>query len=439
MATEKKRAATRRRRGAAAPQDTRTSRQGARRTAGAGELEKALSDYLRAHLEGRELTKGHAAKLARTLWKHNLDGVGFGAKETAGNVLPDKAVRVYARSKLPRAQLDERSLVPESLLGDAYYTDVVQVGALQPLHPAPRDTRRQDTRRQDTRRQETAVISTWLAKDLATLRAAHRDPLMAGVSVGPQIPDGDMAGTLGYFLHDDNGAIYILSNNHVLAASRLKGPAAASFPDLVDNGDDVFQPGTLDRSDAYVARLLAHGAAEDARVATLTDAVPLHAVLDPATQQAQPNRADVAIAAIETGVAPVTQDSGLFTLQQGQLAEPPAQHDPMWVTVAKVGRTTGSTIGTVVDVNANIWVPMRESADKTAHAFFVGQIGVVPLGWYPDFSAPGDSGSIVYDVRVGLPIGLLFAGGDGMAFVNPWSAVIGELQDPTRPNLRLWT
>jgi hypothetical protein len=189
-----------------------------------------------------------------------------------------------------------------------------------------------------------------------------------------------------------------------------------------------------------VVPLLEHGATEKEAIAALTDAVPLHAVLDPQSDEVKGNRADVALAKIDLGEATVDSDSGLYTLQQCQLTAPPLGEPPapLWATVAKVGRTTAATLGTVVDVNANIWVPMREKTGHTALAFFVNQIAVVPLGPYPTFSAAGDSGSIVYNVKSGTPVGLLFAGGDGTTFLNPWLAVVEELEKKTGKHLKLW-
>jgi len=98
--------------------------------------------------------------------------------------------------------------------------------------------------------------------------------------------------------------------------------------------------------------------------------------------------------------------------------------------VAKVGRTTGATMGLVVDTQAHLWIPYGAPTDYNRYAWFVDQIVVVPVGGAPTFSDSGDSGSLVFDVKTREIIGLLFAGSsNGETYVNPIGAVLAELSE----------
>jgi hypothetical protein len=144
-------------------------------------------------------------------------GVGFGVRETQGENLPSEfAVRVYVRSKLPRASLSADDIVPALVNGMP--TDVVAVG------------------------------------DLAAL-------VSCGCSVGHY---AITAGTAGCLVRRAGSAeVFVLSNNHVLANSSDRavgspggGPCAV--------GDAVLQPGPVD-----------HGLIPGDVVAELASWVPL--------------------------------------------------------------------------------------------------------------------------------------------------------------------
>ena len=57
-----------------------------------------------------------------------------------------------------------------------------------------------------------------------------------------------------------------------------------------------------------------------------------------------------------------------------------------------------------------------------SQAHFVNQFSI-PAGSVP-FSASGDSGSLVVATGSNNPVGLLFAGGDGLTIANPIDAVL---------------
>ena len=76
--------------------------------------------------------------------------------------------------------------------------------------------------------------------------------------------------------------------------------------------------------------------------------------------------------------------------------------------VQKNGRTTGFTTGRITDLSFDGFVGY-DSGD----AFFENQLLITP----GDFSAPGDSGSCIVDMKENV-IGLLFAGGATHTIAN---------------------
>lgn len=62
----------------------------------------------------------------RLLQNANLVGIGYGAKETAGKITGDLAVRVYVRRKIPLADLALDQKIPRFVAGIA--TDVIPIG-----------------------------------------------------------------------------------------------------------------------------------------------------------------------------------------------------------------------------------------------------------------------------------------------------------------------
>lgn len=93
------------------------------------------------------------------------------------------------------------------------------------------------------------------------------------------------------------------------------------------------------------------------------------------------------------------------------------------MVVGKTGRTTDLTQGTVRATS----VAVNVSFGAAGVAHFRDQFSVRSTGT-SDFSAGGDSGSIVWEWQAGLrPVGLLFAGGGGTTFCNRMSRVVSAL------------
>lgn len=221
-------------------------------------------------------------------------------------------------------------------------------------------------------------------------------PLLIGCSTGFLASGFIMAGTLGCFVRSgSSSALYILSNNHVLADENR-------YP----KGGFIIQRGGLDG-----------GSPTAERVARLTRFVRL----DPA----KTNFVDAAIAKLNATIkADPRKLRGIGTL---------AAHlrDDLQVgdVVHKVGRTTGVRHGRVTAFEM----------DGVAVEYDIGivsfddQIEIEGSGTR-SFSDAGDSGSLIVDAQM-RAAALLFAGGDhggsngkGLTYANPITAVLKALK-----------
>ena len=205
-------------------------------------------------------------------------------------------------------------------------------------------------------------------------RQKRNRPTSCGVSVGhPNIT----AGTLGCLVEKNNDT-YILSNNHVLADCNQ-----AAF------GDKIIQPGKADS-----------GSSPSEDIATLSDWKPLDFT-------GNPNDIDAAIAKLDD-VATVEQE----IIDIGSPLKITASA-ALYQSVRKHGRTTGHTVGVITDLSVDIWV----SYGVNGRAWFENQLGITGI-YGQMFSQGGDSGSLIVDAVTLNPVGLLFAGGNGITFAN---------------------
>jgi hypothetical protein len=215
-------------------------------------------------------------------------------------------------------------------------------------------------------------------------------------------------GTLGSLVHDGSNQ-YILSNNHVLA--KENEPDSDLLPDV--DGYEIIQPGLLDEG----ACSLSLGDDQNV-VALLTDYVE---IVFGRGRKRPDNRIDAAIAITDAnsvldrgeirGVGVLTGDPDLNPASQGD-------------KVQKSGRTTGHTFGEVMATDVTINVRYNSGTAR-----FVDQIEVVGL-CDTDFSAGGDSGSLIVTLRDGEPraaVGLLFAGGGASTFANTIENVLTDM------------
>ncbi|MFZ2061032.1 MAG: hypothetical protein WAU82_08465 [Candidatus Binatus sp.] len=205
---------------------------------------------------------------------------------------------------------------------------------------------------------------------------------------------GCYSGTLGSLVEDATDTQYILSNNHVLADQNTAKP-----------GDLIVQPGLVD-----VECLKAPSNA----VATFSGMVRLKF-------NGSRNYVDAAIAAVNPG--DVSPEIAFI----GGISSSPATAT-IGMAVQKMGRTTCLTFGAVAQLDAHLRVNYSDTK-RPKPAKFVDQIVVSGSLETPQFSAAGDSGSlIVTDDDCPQPVALLFAGSaSGLTIANPISTVLSAL------------
>lgn len=195
------------------------------------------------------------------------------------------------------------------------------------------------------------------------------------------------SGTLGALLTDGSNQ-YILSNNHVLA----RGNQAVA-------GEDVSQPGLID-SNCNIATV----------VADFTGSPTLGSSnVDAAIAQLRPGQMDSSGFIEDIGVPSST------------LAAP-----TVGMSVAKSGRTTGFTTGSISSINTSVNVQYTTECGggRKFTVAFTGQIVITP----GTFSAGGDSGSLIVTNNAShSPVGLLFAGSSSATIANPIGLVLTRL------------
>lgn len=221
-------------------------------------------------------------------------------------------------------------------------------------------------------------------------------PLLIGASVGHVKVT---AGTIGGFVKR-GAAVYLLSNNHVLANE-----------DRAKSGDWIIQRGRFDGG---------KHPADD--VAKLTHWIRF--------KKNGINVVDAALGAIEPGI-PYEADllTGLVSGKNRQLAGVGPEFIDEGQVVYKSGRTTGATKGRVTAFDLDNVIVNYDIGNLR----FDGQIEIEGTGRGP-FSDGGDSGSLIVNADM-LAIGLLFAGSDsggrnglGLTFANPIHQVLKNLK-----------
>ncbi|MFD5633610.1 hypothetical protein ACFWJM_05620 [Streptomyces sp. NPDC127077] len=219
---------------------------------------------------------------------------------------------------------------------------------------------------------------------------SRRRPLRVGCSVGHGLVG---AGTLGCFLQfpKQKGAIGVLSNNHVLAATNLGSI-----------GDPIYQPGLLDS-----------GRDED-RIGTLSHMVPL--------KEHNLNQLDVAAAVLDPEIEVLGN-----RLPDGDIKKVrnPSFEDKF---LAKIGRTTGRTQGelSVTELDGlQVDYPIGSNEFRSFRFSNVIEI----IGTKHSFSAVGDSGSMVYSPRTRIGYAMIFAGSEtGVSYAIPLPAALDAME-----------
>jgi hypothetical protein len=239
-------------------------------------------------------------------------------------------------------------------------------------------------------------------------------PIFLGTSGGNSTDRTSSAccsGTLGALVRR-NGDAFILSNNHVLGRSDHALP-----------GDPISQPGLADSA-----------CVPGAEVADFIQSVPLQnpdkmALADAALAQVVAGQVDprgriLQLGAVNCGLAqPAPPAATLIAAQVG-------------MAVAKSGRTTGLTCGSISDVAVDgVQVRYQNScgSSSTFTVTFNNQIIIESS----TFGGAGDSGSLIVKADTAEPTALLFGGDSttGITVANPIQDVLAALPDPSNQAL----
>jgi hypothetical protein len=358
--------------------------------------------------EGAHLNPDAQLRVAEQLMsptdpRANVVGFGLGVKWTESEPTGDAAIVVLVRHKVPIEDLVERDRIPGEL--EDLPTDVYAVGdvfALRQTAPGAMTGRAMD--------RESALLERYRDE----LAAAPAAPPSAPADAGPLVLTRRMrpcpagfsignvsitAGTLGSVVYDFlPGAstnpptagvgvparFYVLSNNHVLAASN-----GAPL------GSPIVQPGTFDG-----------GIDPQDRIATLSRFIPIQ--FDPPVPRDQHrNLVDAAIG--ECSFQNASREIYFNGAPRAWVRKGGLRAGDK---VRKTGRTTNLTLGRVIVTNATIDV--NYGGGRTAR--FLNQIVT------SNMSAGGDSGSLVTDF-CNNAVGLLFAGSTSVTIVNHYEDV----------------
>ena len=232
-----------------------------------------------------------------------------------------------------------------------------------------------------------AMLPVGLADNGANHRTRNQHFGVSGGNVNDRSNAFCCSGTLGALISDGTTR-YILSNNHVLGIS-----GAANV------GDDVSQPGMID-ANCQVTTV----------VGDFAGAAPLGS-----------SNVDAAVATLRTGQMDATGFIEDIGVPSSTIVNP-----SVGLGVAKSGRTTGFTTGSISSVNTSVNVQYQQGCGKGKKftVSFTNQIVISSS----TFSAGGDSGSlIVTNNAAHNPVGLLFAGSSTTTIANPIGQVLTRL------------
>ena len=229
----------------------------------------------------------------------------------------------------------------------------------------------------------------------------------SGGNINDTAPGVCCAGTLGSLL-TMGGTQYILSNNHVMARS-----------DSAGLGDAISQPGLIETN---------CNTAGTQTVANLSQFFNLESGPSPKIDAAV---AQVAAGKVDSGgnilLLGATQTNGVpdpgAPAQGSGISPTQAMAAPHNGLVAKSGRTTGLTCSTILAMNVSGNVDYYRNCGDTAVAFTVSYTDLVSVSG-GDFSASGDSGSLIVTQDTAEAVALLFAGSDTDSVGNPVGDVL---------------
>ncbi|WP_017325934.1 hypothetical protein [Synechococcus sp. PCC 7336] len=214
------------------------------------------------------------------------------------------------------------------------------------------------------------------------LQRARVRPIVGGVSISPL--NVNFVGTLGCFVASPQNPseIFILSNNHVIADTNR-----------LPLGTSIVQPGPetapTQPTDIF---------------ASLSQFIPIQFPSTGGTSNPI-NEFDAAFARV-SGSQPIAVGSMFGGLQYdpSQIASPVPG-----MRVAKVGRTSGRTHGSIINTDIDGVRVNYGTQMQPVIATFNNVIRIMGNGG-TNFSERGDSGSVILKEETGHPVALLFAG-----------------------------
>jgi hypothetical protein len=207
-------------------------------------------------------------------------------------------------------------------------------------------------------------------------------PAQPGCSIGFLSPQFAMAGTFGAVVKKGQKQ-FILSNNHVLANENA-----------LPIGSAIVQPGPLD------------GGKKTDNIAALTKFVQL--------QAGAMNRVDAAIAAVNS--------AGLVKREILGIGAPTGTRAAtIDMVVHKFGRTTSYRVGRVVSIDTDVKVGY-----EIGELLFEDQVIIRGING-EQFSAAGDSGSLILERESNRAVALLFAGSSSHTIGNHIADVLTAL------------
>ncbi len=348
---------------------------------------------------------------------NGIIGVGIGRK-SAGPIDDDSALCVtgFVERKLSKKELKARA-VPEfgasfrAISGSApseqnLEIDVVEAGSAFSATPALRVEKSQ----------RGSFGGPPPSLDLQRKFEAIRGGIGITNPVG-SYPDFLSVGTLGFFVSDEAGRVYLVSNNHVIANEND-----------ARKGNAIVQPGTLDLTDTELELMDSIDRLRDRlRIAKLSAWVD---IVFPTSSSVEFNDVDCAIAEVEQDRRSVSEIArvGLGGVSRGLGPRYRIDSESGRVLgsprVYKAGRTTGWTEGEVVALDVMVDVEYGAGVAR-----FRNQIAIrATQDNGGPFSAAGDSGSGIYNAEHKL-VALLFAGSTTRTLANPASSVIRALRE----------
>jgi hypothetical protein len=320
-----------------------------------------IPDVLKRRLFGEHWPRRMRAIQARAdewINTREVQGLAVGRKREGGKPTDELAIVVYVDMKRARRKL--RKPVPRRIRIpnlDTFETQIVAIGQVAPLEYPD-----------------------------------HVRPAMPGSSIGHY--DMETSGTFGLLVKKQPGQggratdLFILSNAHVLA---LDGLGVA--------GDNVMQPGPDDISGA------------SGMIAKLTQSIPFNYAT-----RGWPNLVDAAIARVVGSGNATKKIRNLGFVPVGvssQITE--------GMIVQKVGKSSDTTCGEVLETHAVIKYPLMKTASTWRMVRFGDQVRC------DRFAVPGDSGSIVLNEQKKV-VGMVAWGGVDASSFNKIDHVFSALK-----------